>query len=153
MTLLTRIGAMLLAALQLAACATLNQANTEKFAEDNMERLQKLTVGMTKDLVLGTMGIETIQRCIQATGGFCQEFETIANPYRRSQSEINGKRYDVYYYYTDNRVNDPLYHYRTFKQHDPLIHESQLTPVVLENGQLIGWGNQFLTTLPISHDK
>jgi hypothetical protein len=152
MRLLSLIGVILSGALSLAACAALNQANTEKFAEDNMERLQMLSLGMTKDLVLGTMGIESIQRCVQATGGICQEFETIANPYRRSQSEINGKVYDVLYYYTNNRVDDRWYYYRALKKRDADVHQSQLTPVVLENGRLIGWGQDFLATLP-NNDK
>jgi hypothetical protein len=148
----TRIGVMLLCGLALAGCAALNQANTEKFAEDNIERLTMLSVGMTKDLVLGTMGIETIHRCVQATGGICQEFETIANPYRRSQSEVNGKLYDVLYYYTNNRIDDRWYYYRALKKRDADIHKSQLTPVVLENGRLIGWGQDFLATVP-TNDK
>ena len=139
--------------LYLAGCAALNQANTGKFAEDNAERLESLSVGMTKDLVLGTMGMETIQRCVQASAGICKEFETITNPYRRVQAEVNGRRYDVYYYYTGNRITDPLYHYRSFTQHDADIHESQLTPIVLENGRLVGWGREFLATVPIPDGK
>jgi hypothetical protein len=48
------------------------------------------------------------------------------------KSNKDGKSYQVLYYHTD------------LKQRDDKITDDELTPLVFENGKLIGWGYPFL---------
>ena len=131
---------MLLAMLSFHGCATLSQENTAQFCKDNREHLQLLTPGMTKDVVIGTMGITPVSRCLRSTGGICHEFETIDNPYRRAYFDAGHKRYEVLYYYTDDQKRELRYYYQQLKRQESEIGDDQLTPVLFEDGKLAGWG-------------
>ena len=130
----------LLGTLSVPGCATLSQENTAQFRIDNQQHLRMLTPGMTKDVVLATMGIAPVSRCLRSTGGICHEFETIDNPYRRSYFDVGRKRYEVLYYYTDDQKRDLRYYYQELKRHESELGDDQLTPVLLEDGKLVGWG-------------
>ena len=130
----------LLGALSVQDCATLSQENTAQFRQDNQQHLRMLTPGMTKDVVLATMGIAPVSRCLRSTGGICHEFETIDNPYRRSYFDVGRKRYEVLYYYTDDQQRDLRYYYQELKRYENELGDDQLTPVLLEDGKLVGWG-------------
>jgi hypothetical protein len=130
----------LLGALSVPGCATLSQENTAQFRIDNQQHLRMLTPGMTKDVVLATMGIAPVSRCLRSTGGICHEFETIDNPYRRSYFDAGHKRYEVLYYYTDDQKRDLRYYYQELKRQESELGDDQLTPVLLEDGKLVGWG-------------
>jgi len=134
----------LLGILSFHGCATLNQENTAQFRKDNQEHLRRLTPGMTKAVVLATMGITPVSRCLHSTGGICHEFETIDNPYRRSYFDAGRKRYEVLYYYTDDQQRELRYYYQQLKRHESEISDDQLTPVLLEDGKLAGWGKDFV---------
>ena len=133
-----------LGVLFLAGCATLSQENTAQFRIDNQEHLRQLTPGMTKDVVLATMGIAPVSRCLRSTGGICHEFETIDNPYRRSYFVAGHKHYEVLYYYTDDQKRELGYYYQQLKRQESEVGDDQLTPVLLENGKLAGWGKDFV---------
>lgn len=83
---------------------------------------------MSKPQVLSVMGTETIK-----TGG---SPEIVTNPYKtetfRNQS---GMTYEVLFYYTD------------VKRRDGVVTDDELTPLVLEDGKLIGWGNSFFSDI------
>ena len=134
----------LLSVFLLHGCATLTHENTEGFRKDNQERLRRLTPGMTKDLVIGTMGTDAVVRCLHSRGGMCLEFETIDNPYRRAYVDAGGKQYEILYYYTDDQKRDLLYYYQEFKKHESPLHDDQLTPVLLADGKLVGWGKDLV---------
>jgi hypothetical protein len=136
----------LIGVLILPGCATLSQENTETFRKANQDHLKKLQIGMTKDVVFGTMGTHAVSRCVHAAGGICLEFETIDNPHRRSDLMVDGKRYEVLYYYTDDEERDLRYYYQELKRHDNELRDDQLTPVLLENGKLVGWGQNIVDT-------
>ena len=108
----------LLLCLGLFGCASMDAIRTT-----NRENLNKLSIGMTKSEVLSLMGTETIKTMVQ----------TITNPYK---TEIlqgkNGKTLEVLYYYTE------------IKRTDDIITDDSLTPLVFDNGKLIGWGWSFL---------
>jgi len=139
-------GVVLISLLTLAGCATLSRENTETFRKTNQAHLKMLQPGMTKDVVFGTMGTNAVSRCVHATGGICLEFETIDNPYRRSDLKVDGKRYEVLYYYTDDEEHDLRYYYQELKKHEPELRDDQLTPLLLENGKLVGWGQDLVDT-------
>ncbi|HEY3197091.1 MAG TPA: hypothetical protein VGJ57_03670 [Nitrospirales bacterium] len=134
----------LLGILFLHGCATLSQENTAQFRKDNQDHLRLLTPGMTKAVVLATMGISPVSRCLHSTGGICHEFETIDNPYRRAYFDAGRKRYEVLYYYTDDQKRELKYYYQQLKRHEDDIGADQLTPVLLEDGKLAGWGRDFV---------
>ena len=139
LSLLTLIGI-----LSVHGCATLSQENTAQFRKDNQERLRLLTPGMTKDVLLATMGIAPVSRCLRSTGGICHDFETIDNPYRRSYFDAGRKHYEVLYYYTDDQERELRYYYQQLKRYENEIGDDQLTPVLLEDGKLAGWGKDFV---------
>jgi hypothetical protein len=130
----------LLGALSVPGCATLSQENTAQFRIDNQQHLRMLTPGMTKDVVLATMGIAPVSRCLRSTGGICHECETIDTPYRPSYIDAGNKRYEVLYYYTDDQKRDLRYYYQELKRQESELGDDQLTPVLLEDGKLVGWG-------------
>jgi hypothetical protein len=136
----------LVGVLTMPGCATLSRENTETFRKANQDHLKLLVPGMTKDVVFATMGTNAVSRCVHAAGGICLEFETIDNPHHRSHHSIDGKRYEVLYYYTDDEARDLRYYYRELKRHETELRDDQLTPILLENGKLVGWGQDFVDT-------
>ena len=74
------------------------------------------------------------------------EWETIDNPYRQSAINVDGKRYEVFYYYTDDEERDLRYYYQELKKHETDLRDDQLTPILLENGKLVGWGQDLVNT-------
>ena len=88
----------------------------------NKERLTKLELGMNETKVFMIMGTKTISIFIK------DQSDTIENPYK---TEVYGTEKDVYkifYYYTD------------FMKGDGLITDDELTPIILKNNELMGWG-------------
>jgi hypothetical protein len=81
---------------------------------------------------------------VRATGGICLEFEIIENPHRRSDLHVDGKRVEVLYYYTNDEERDLRYYYQELKKQETELRDDQLTPVLLEDGKLIGWGQDLV---------
>jgi Protein of unknown function (DUF3192) len=107
------------AAITIAGCYT-----SEYVRSLNRGNLIQLALGMTKAEVLSTMGTATY---VTDTG------LTITNPYR---SEIlRGK---------NNAVFEILFYYTDVKRADDAITDDELTPVILEEGKVVGWGWLFL---------
>lgn len=108
--------ALLAFSLLLPACGpTVNQ----KVQVDNKEKLSKLKIGMKKEDVLLTMGTTTI---------YSEFTDPIPNPYRTEALKTRGGIYEVLYYYTEYR-----------KPGAPMADEN-LTPLVIKNDRLLGWG-------------
>jgi len=78
---------------------------------------------MTKDEVLGLMGTETIQ-----TYAGMVEDEKITNPYRTETHRAGGFLWEILFYYTDRKAADGA------------ITDDELTPLVMKDGVLDGWG-------------
>jgi len=97
---------------------------------ENRENLSRLKTGMEKSLVLEIMGQgkKTIWYC----DPFPWKAGHINNPYKTEFLTINDKQYNVIYYYTDIRKSDGA------------ITDDELTPLIFEDGKLIGWGWSFL---------
>jgi serine protease inhibitor ecotin len=82
---------------------------------DNRAHLNQLQPGMSKDQVLHVMGT--------------RNYRNVTNPYRTELFQArDGLQVEVLYYATANRDND-----RSFLG-------DELTPIVLENDVLAGWG-------------
>ena len=121
-------------------CADLG--NLSQFRALNRQNLSYLQVGMTKDTVMEQMG-----------NGFATDTYTnlqsvtATNPYKSEMHTVDGRAYEALYYYTDTvkkkRIN---VHLPGLEKANPILDE-ELTPVVLQNNRVIGWGRAFLKTL------
>lgn len=105
--------------MSLVGCATVDKIITR-----NRESLARLSLGMTKAEVLQTMGTKTI---------LPYAARRINNPYRiETLKGKDGKMHEVLFYYTD------------IKKDDTNITDDELTPIVLTDGLVAGWGWSFL---------
>lgn len=112
----TLVLALLAFCLVMPACGP---SVSQKVRLDNKERLTKLKLNMKKDDVLITMG----------TGTAYSEFsEPIPNPFRTEALRTRKGTYEILYYYTEYR-----------KAGTPITDE-HLTPLVIRNDRLVGWG-------------
>lgn len=93
-----------------------------EFMEKNQNMISTLTLGMTKQEVLRALGSE--QLTIDSL--------TITNPYRSQ-------------YIKDNK--EVIFYYTQVKKKDKKVGDDELTPLIFENGILIGIGNECLEEL------
>lgn len=108
--------------LGLAACATdggVRQISYETLLAENQVNILKLTPGLTKQQVIDTMG--TSQAKVKSN-------LYVTNPYKNDFFTIDKDNYEVIYFLTQR--------YHAFSK----IKESQATPVVIKNGQVVGLG-------------
>jgi len=82
----------------------------------------RLSLGMTKQEVLDVMGVASMTS---------YEGSRINNPYRSEILQGKDKIFEVLYYYTD------------VQKMDGAITDDELTPLVFDEGKLIGWGRSF----------
>ncbi|MFZ0034858.1 MAG: DUF3192 domain-containing protein [Sedimentisphaerales bacterium] len=95
----------------------------------NRQNIMKLSVGMTKQQALAIMGNKS-------GGGWFGE-PTVNSPYKSEILQGKDKTLEVLYYYTD--VKSVIY-----TANPATIKDDELTPLVFDNGRLIGWGASFL---------
>lgn len=105
----------------------------------NRRNLLKLSVGMTKEQALAIMG--------NKSGGGRFGEPTVNSPYKseillvRAEPAVarqgKDKNFEVLYYYTD--VESTIY-----TANPATIPDDELTPLIFDNGKLIGWGADFL---------
>jgi hypothetical protein len=95
----------------------------------NRRNLLKLSVGMTKEQALAIMG--------NKSGGGRFGEPTVNSPYKSEILPGKDKTFEVLYYYTD--VESTIY-----TANPATITDDELTPLIFDNGKLIGWGADFL---------
>jgi hypothetical protein len=95
----------------------------------NRRNLLKLSVGMTKEQALAIMG--------NKSGGGRFGEPTVNSPYKSEILQGKDKTFEVLYYYTD--VESTIY-----TANPATITDDELTPLVFDNGRLLGWGTSFL---------
>ena len=109
---------------------SINKGTYEKrLARINSARLMLLEPGMSKSQVLEIMGT--------------QNAHYINNPYLVSLFSIKEDHITIIYYFTKNPYNEYKVHKVTFEN---------LTPLVLLNGKLIGWGEESLRRAQDKYD-
>ncbi len=114
--------------LGLVGCASLSQV-----IAPNRANLLKLSIGMTKDDAIQTMGTKSMHVSGDNSQWTTQRTSmTINNPYRSEILQGKDKTFEVLYYVTDVK-NDP-----------DSITDDELTPLVFDDGRLLGWGWSFL---------
>ena len=98
----------------------------------NRRNLLKLSVGMTKEQSLAIMG--------HKSGGGRFGEPTVNSPYKSEILQGKDKTFEVLYYYTD--IKSAIY-----TANPATIADDELTPLVFDNGKLIGWGASFLENI------
>lgn len=107
------------------------EGNAVTIRTENRLNMSKISVGMTRAEVLQIMGDKS------ARASFGKNAVTITNPYRSEIRQKNGESYEVLYYYTHQDQRD--WPTKRFK-----ILERELTPIIFQDGKVIGWGSEFL---------
>ena len=103
----------------------------EQARMENRQKLVRLSIGMTKAEVLDVMGTKTM--VLKSTADLETEVSRINNPYRvESAKDTLSQTYEILFYYTD------------MKKTDGVITDDELTPLVIKDEKLIGWGWTFL---------
>jgi hypothetical protein len=116
-------------------------------AETNLEiatrtvaQLKTLAAGQSRDEVLERLRLDPVVGCVEWSwesrefylrhNGWlrCVKTELIRSPYRTASLENNGVRYEALFYYTGGTGPEGG------------ITDQQLTPVLLGNDKLVGWG-------------
>lgn len=124
----------------LVGCADLG--HLEHFRALNRQNLTYLKVGMSKEDVIERMGTGF------ATDTYASlEEVTATNPYSSEIYQQNGQTFEVLYYYTDTNRKSRMNVYLPGIQKATPIQETELTPVVLQHGRVIGWGQSFSKTV------
>lgn len=114
----------LLAGVAALACAP----GFERVQSESRAKLFRLEPGMTKDQVLEAMGTEPMEynRGMFRTGA-------IPQPWDAEDHVVGGESVEILYYVTNIRSADGE------------IADDELTPLVLVEGRLAGWGWPFLS--------
>ncbi|MBM3244766.1 MAG: DUF3192 domain-containing protein [Candidatus Omnitrophica bacterium] len=105
----------------IAGCATA----LYKSSSSNKKNLGSLVMGMTKEEVMDTMG----------RGSIITESMSVTNPYMIKRMVIGSRHFEVLYYVTDALIEDQF------------VDDDELTPIIFENGALIGWGWGYIQKL------
>ena len=113
--------------------STVNAGITERqVTKDNKKKLLNLRKGMSRLEVLNTMGTKNITSK-DRRGGHSNKIiqKEFKNPHRTSSYSSNGHNFEIFHYYTD------------FIKNNGEVDEIELTPIVLIDGVLQGWGLQY----------
>lgn len=136
----TRIQGFAIAVSTVAACASAGG-----FRQENIQNLDRLRPGMTREQVFDVMGTKTASVSgTEASGPVGIGEDTLGvsqvqiplggpkpvlqNPHRNELYRAGGASWEVLYYYTSVVADDGL------------VTDDELTPVVLRDDTLTGWG-------------
>jgi len=111
-----------------SSSTTLSQATAH-----TREKLLKTFLGMSKEKVVSIVGTEP-REFIDPTASDGQAIFTISNPYRLQVIQGHGKNLEVVFYVTDD------------KNSDGIISDEELTPLIFDDGKMIGWGWSYLVS-------
>jgi len=112
-----------------ASCASLDDARVA-----NRSKLINLSPGMSRADVLRVMGTTPMQ--VHDSNNM----STVNNPYRTEMYTKGDDHIEIIYYYTD------------IKAADNAITDDELTPLVLKNGRLDGWGWTYLRDVATKYE-
>ncbi len=122
-------------AILVSGCASLG--HLDKLRTENRQNILKLKIGITKQEALEIMGNGS------ATDSYANyEKVTASNPYKSEILQGKDKTFEVIYYLTDSKHQKVVDLYG-WSQAAPIT-EDELTPLIFDNGKLIGWGWSFL---------
>lgn len=119
----------------LGGCATLSTATST-----NRENLLKLSIGMSKVDAVNIMGTKTMVANNLLFNQGQRPVLKINNPYRSEILQGKDRTFEVLYYVTDDKTGSGV------------ITDDDLTPLVFDDGKLIGWGRSFLQDNAQKHE-
>lgn len=111
-----------------------------EFATRTVAQLKTLAAGQSREEVLERLRLDPVEGCVEWSwesrefylrhNGWlrCIKTELLRSPYRTAALESDGVRYEALYYYTGGTGPEGG------------ITDQQLTPVLLGNDKLVGWG-------------
>ncbi|MEJ2548575.1 MAG: DUF3192 domain-containing protein [Gemmatimonadota bacterium] len=120
------------AALTLGACAS----GFETVKSENRAKLYRLERGQTREQVLEEMGTEPQEY----NKGVFGHSGIVPNPYDQEVHELGGDKVEIFYYATH------------IENTDGLITNDELTPLVLVDDILVGWGWTYLDAFVEQND-
>lgn len=120
-----------MAAFVFTACST----GFESVQSENRAKLYLLERGQTREQVLEEMGTEPQEynKGVLSSG-------VVQNPYASESQVVRGEKIEVFYYATH------------IKNNDGVITSDELTPLVLVEDVLVGWGWQYLGAFSEQYD-
>jgi hypothetical protein len=89
-------------------------------------RLRQLDIGISRDSMVTIV-----------SGGVPARLDTIPNIYKRLSYFVDTKQFDIYLFDSDDRK----------AWTDPLVEDKELTPIVLIDGRVAGWGWDYMDEL------
>ena len=110
----------------------------------NLENLKKLQVGMTRDSVHAIMGKERemVREEVYYQGYVVGHRDMeVSNPYKTENAKVGGRTYETLYYYADRFSMGVGFWDRAYRE--ARVADRFLTPLVFDDGRLIGWGRKF----------
>lgn len=116
----------------LGACAS----GFETVKSENRAKLYLLERGQTREQVLEEMGTEPQEY----NKGVLLQSGVVPNPYDQELHEVGPDRIEIFYYATN------------IKNADGLITSDELTPLVLVDDVLVGWGWTYLNAFVEQND-
>ena len=127
-----RVLTLLIAVLAVSGCAQ----GFEQVQSENRAKLFLLEVGQTRQQVLEEMGTEpqTFNQGVFRSDG------VVPNPYDSETHLLGATEIEVLYYVTN------------VQNKDGVITDDELTPLVLVDGILVGWGWSYLDTFSTDND-
>lgn len=117
-----------------------NAATNLEVATRTVAQLKTLAAGQSRDEVLERLRLDLVVGCVEWSwesrefylrhNGWlrCVKTELIRSPYRTASLESGGVRYEALFYYTGGTGPEGG------------ITDQQLTPLLLGNDKLVGWG-------------
>ncbi len=120
------------AALGLGACAS----GFETVQSENRAKLYLLERGQTREQVLEEMGTEPQEY----NKGVFGQSGVVPNPYDQEVHQVGSDKIEIFYYATN------------IKNTDGLISNDELTPLVLVDDILVGWGWTYLDVFVDEND-
>jgi len=96
-----------------------------RVSNENRQKLHKLYVGMSEEDALRTMGTETVSSNLMS----------VNNPFRIQKMSFGHRNLQVIYYVTEVAMDDNV------------VDDNELTPLVFEDKELIGWGWEYLNNI------
>ena len=105
-----------------ASSAAANKKTPTQAVEANKKSLKNLSYGISRGFVEEVMGTKPLKAYRDSTE------IVIANPYQSEKFSHGQKTYEVLYYATDVMTDDDKFD------------ATELTPLVFQDGILIGWG-------------
>jgi hypothetical protein len=129
---LVRVLTLVVAGLAASGCSQ----GFEQFQSENRAKLFRLEVGQTRQQVLEEMGTEpqTFNKGAFSSDG------VVPNPYDSETHMVGSTEVEVLYYATNVQNTDGV------------ITNDELTPLVLVDGILVGWGWSYLQTFTDDND-